>query len=162
MRAWLLGTSLIAPLLLGLGEARAQVQDHAASCVLPNIMRGLIQAALNNSLPALNGGSAGLNLKVDAIVIHSVVNPNEGQPLDAGGFTGPIVCTFAGPLPVGTPYAIQAVSANAAITNIDLLGSEIQTQIQYERNSTGLIEKLMCLSTRSNNDCFRIYPAGTP
>ncbi len=110
MRAWLLGTSLIAPLLLGSGEASALTPDHAGSCVLPNVVRGIIQAALNNQLPELNGGSAGLNLKVDAIVIHSVVNPNEGQPLDVGGFTGPIVCTFAGPLPVGTPYAIQAVT----------------------------------------------------
>ena len=106
MRAWLLGTFLITPLLIGSGEASAVTPDRAGSCVLPNVVRGILQAALNNQLPELNGGSAGLNLKVDAIVIHSVVNPNEGQPLDVGGFTGPIVCTFAGPLPVGTPYAI--------------------------------------------------------
>ena len=131
MRAWLLGTFLIAPLLIGSGEASAVTANHAGSCVLPNVVRGIIQAALNNQLPELNGGSAGLNLKVDAIVIHSVTNPNEGQPLDAGGHTGPIVCTFAGPLPVGTPYSINSVPANEAINTIDLLGSEIQTQIQF-------------------------------
>ena len=164
MRAWLLGTSLLVPLLLGSGEARAlrfRTMRRAACC--PTLSEGIIQAALNNSLPELNGGSAGLNLKVDAIVIHSVVNPNEGQPLDAGGFTGPIVCTFAGPLPVGTPYSINSVPANDSDKRISTCSDRrFRPKSSFERKSTGLIEKLMCLSTRNNNDCFRIYPAGTP
>jgi hypothetical protein len=167
MRAALLATSLVVPLVLGSTEAGAQTANRAASCVLPNIVRGAIQVALNRNLPALNGGSAGSNLKVDAIVIHSVANPNEGQPLDscppgvaAPCYTGPIVCTFSGPLPIGTPYVAATVAANDPITGIDLLGSEIQTQIQYRKNTLtgGVIEKLLCLTTDNNNDCFKITP----
>ena len=159
MRKGLLAILVAAPLIHGAGEAAAQTANRAASCVLPSIVRGAIQLALNARLPGLDGGTAGSALKVDAIVIHSVTNPNEGQPLEGGGFTGPIVCTFAGPLPIGTPYDIASTSASAPITGIDLLTSEIQTQLQYQRNSNGVIEKLMCLSTKSNNDCFRIFPA---
>ena len=161
MRAALLAVSLFVSFILAAHEAAAQTANRAASCVLPNLVRGAIQVALNARLPALNGGTAGSNLKVDAIVIHSVTNDNEGQPLDAGGFTGPIVCTFSGPLPIGTPYAIASTSANDPIPSLDLLASEIQTQVQYRRNSNDVIEKLMCLTTRNNNDCFRISPAGT-
>jgi hypothetical protein len=159
MRAALLAISLLVPLTMTANKAAAQTANRAAGCVLPNIVRAAIQVALNVRLPALNGGTAGSNLSVDAIVIHSVTNDNEGQPLDGGGFTGPIVCTFSSPLPVGTPYNIASTGANTPINGIDLLASEIQTQVQYRRNSNNVIEKLMCLTTRNNNDCFRISPA---
>ena len=161
MRASLLALAVAAPLGLAASEAAAQTADRAARCVLPNALRAAIQIALNANLPPLNGGRLGSNLAVDVIVIHSVANRNEGQPLDAGGFTGPIVCSFAGPLPVGVPYQIRPTQANTAINNIDLLASEIQTQVQYRR-ADGKTEKQLCLTTQNKNECFRIVPPGTP
>jgi hypothetical protein len=159
MRATLLGMSLLVPLLLTAGEASAQTADRAASCSLGGGVAALIRLQLNNALAGLNGGTAGSNLKVDAIVVYSVTNPNSGQPLDGGGFTGPILCTFTdGLLPAQTKYSTQATSASAPIPDVDVLASEIQTSLQYRRNSNSVIEQLMCLSTKSNNDCFRIFP----
>jgi hypothetical protein len=163
MRAALLAMSVLVPLTMAAPEAAAQVaEDRAAKCVLPNIVRGAIQVALNANLGPLNGGRAGSNLAVDVIVIHSVNNENEGQPLNGGGFTGPIVCSFAGPLPIGVPYQIRNTTADTPVNNIDLLASEIQTQVQYRRRSDGKKEKQLCLTTKTNNDCFRIVPPGTP
>ena len=49
MRAWLLGTSLLVPLLLGSGEARALRPGPCRELRAAQHYAGLIQAALNNS-----------------------------------------------------------------------------------------------------------------
>ena len=159
MRPVFLATTLLLPLVLGAQDAAAQTADRAASCKLGGGVSAAIRLQLNAALAALNGGTAGSNLKVDAIVVYSVSNPNGGQPLDGGGFTGPILCTFTdGLLPAQTKYDIDSTNANDPISGIDILASEIETRVQYQRNSNSAIELLMCLSTKSNNDCFRLYP----
>ena len=165
------GAVALALALTGTSPAQAQTSpnaepNQAAACVLRGGVAALIRLQLNAAIANLDGGSFGSNLKVDAIVIHSVSNPNNGQPLDppnAGKFTGPIVCTFQeGFVPPQVPYAIAPTTANTAIPDIDLLASDVQTSIQFERNSNSQIEKLLCLSTKQNNSCFRIYPASGP
>lgn len=164
MRAALLAMSLFTPLALTATEATAQSADRAASCTLSGGgLSSAIRIQLGRALPGLDtGGTGSPNLRVDAIVIYAVGNPNNGQPLGGGAYTGPIVCTFAdGLLPAQTKYSIASTSANDPISGIDVLASEIQTLVQYERNANAnsTIEQLMCLSTKSNNQCFRIFPA---
>lgn len=162
MRTTLLAMSLLIPLTFATGEAAAQSADRAAACSLRGGASAVIRAQLNNALAGLNGGTLGSNLRVDAIVIYSVTNPNMGQPLDGGGFTGPILCTFQdGLLPAQPPYSTQSTSASTPIENIDVLASEIQTTLQYRRTTNSVTELLMCLSTKSNDDCFRVFPTGS-
>jgi hypothetical protein len=162
MRTTLLGMSLLLPLALAAGDAAAQSADRAASCTLGGGVSTLIRTQLNDVLPALNGGTGLANLKIDAIVIYSVTNPNMGQPLEAGGFTGPILCTFNDRLfPAPTKFSTQSASASTPIADIDVLASEIQSTLQYQRTSNSVTELLMCLSTKSNNDCFRVFPTGS-
>ena len=162
MRTKLLGMSLLIPLALATGEATAQTADRAAACSLGGGVSAAIRLQLNNALAGLNGGAFGSNLRVDAIVIYSVTNPNLGQPLDGGGYTGPILCTFAdGILPAQTKYSTQSADASDPIPNVDVLASEIQTTLQYRKTTNSVTELLMCLSTKNNDDCFRVFPTGS-
>lgn len=164
MRPVLLATSLLLPLLIGAQEAAAQSVDRATSCKLGGGLSTLIRVQLAKVLPGLaSGGTLAPNLRVDAIVVYAVDNPNNGQPLGDGAFTGPILCTFTdGLLPAQTKYDIDSTNANDPISGIDILASEIETRVQYRRNSNSAVELLMCLSTKSNNDCFRLFPAVGP
>lgn len=156
MRASLVGVATLASLVLAAGDVRAQfAANQAGSCVLGNGAKSALEQSLKN-----DAGLTG-NLSVDVIVIHSVANPNEGQPIGGGNFTGPIVCTFRGSSGA-VLNSITPTNANTKIPasgTIDILGTELVSAIQYRRNSNNLIEKLMCLTTDNNNNCFTIAPA---
>jgi hypothetical protein len=164
MRASLVGLATLASLALGSGEVHAQfAANQAGKCVLGTGALSALEQSLKN-----DAGLTG-KLSVDAIVIHSVANPNEGQPIGANNFTGPIVCTFKGPK---SNYVIADAPQDAntripASGKIDILGTEITTAIQYRAPSAiqsppngGTIKKLMCLTTDSSNNCFIIAPPG--
>jgi hypothetical protein len=163
MRASLVGLATLAALVLASGDVRAQfVANQAGKCVLGNGALSAIEQSLKNDVPGL-----GANLSVDAIVIHSRANPNEGQPIagPGGNYTGPIVCTFKGPSNANLNDIADAPNdANTRIPasgNIDILGTEIVSAIQYRTNpDPGVTKKLMCLTTDNSNNCFIIAPHG--
>lgn len=167
MRRTLTGAALALLLSAGTAWAAPLQANKAGSCVLIGATAALLKAAL-----VVANAKQGLGLKgptalsIDSIVIRSAANTNGGQPLTAGGTTGPIVCTFdRSQISPQVPYAIEPVNptpANplpAAPGTMNLVTSQIDTWLQYKRNPTGKTENLICLSAGDNSNCFRISPA---
>jgi hypothetical protein len=137
--------------------------NRAGSCVLPGGTAGLLKLALAVANAQQSLGLSIGGVTIDSIVIRSAALPNGGQPLTAGGHTGAIVCTFNRlQISPQTPYAIAPTTASTPIEDIDLLASQIDTWIQYSRNPSGPTENLFCLSTRNNDDCFKVTPNSGP
>jgi hypothetical protein len=141
--------------------------DHAFGCQLGLVTKTTIQAAIKLLHPQLK------DVSVDFIVAHSVPNENDGQPLKANPtrFTGPIVCSFSGGVPVPPPpFKIARTTENTVIpdelpnnggaTKVDVLSTQQQWVLQYrfkDGDKQGQIEKRICQTVDGNTDCFRLF-----
>jgi hypothetical protein len=129
-------------------------------------------AGLIRSVGAGNGLQQS-TAEVSFVVVYTLDNDNDGQPLSGSGsnFTGPVICTnpqavnitaFAkdrSPLKEITDIPTQTDPGNA--TSADILESEEALILQYRLNNggnAGDIEKRVCHTTEGNVDCFRIFP----
>jgi hypothetical protein len=148
-----------------------------AGCTLSNTtvndIRSAIQAGQNIDKP---------NVEVSYLVVYSSNNPNNGQPLTAGGFTGPVICT-APAVPPFPQVLIEKTTESEDIpnsadqpgaTSVDLLDISEALVLRYSYQPTGAAlkkESRFCHTVahsgtggfsspppETNTDCFRIYP----
>jgi hypothetical protein len=160
MRLTSLATALVLACCTTAASAAPLTANRAGSCVLPGGTAGVLKLALAVANAQQSLGLDIGDVAIDSIVIRSAALPNGGQPLSAGGHTGAIVCTFNRlQISPQTPYAIAPTTASTSINDIDLMATQIDSWIQYSRNPSGPTENLICLSTRNNDDCFKITPA---
>jgi hypothetical protein len=137
----------------------APVADRVfAGCTFTTADLQLLLNIPNSSLNKFVGDA----IQGSYILIYVRANPNDGQPLDAGGFTGPVLCinsdtetidqtTETTPIPNSTNHP--------GVTSVDIRGAETAFHLQYELNPTpGDIEKRVCHSVAGNTDCYFIQP----
>ena len=102
------------------------------------------------------------NPRVDFVVVYSLNNPNDGQPMPGGGggFTGPALCSRLATTPPPLPVVSVSPPVNQAAPipgTVDLLAVETAVITQYNTPSgSSNVEKLFCHSVGTSNDCFRI------
>ena len=134
--------------------------DHPFGCQLGLITKTTIETAIKLLYPQFS------SVAIDFIVVNSVPQDNDGQPLKTGGTTGPILCSFSGGIPVPpTPYRIATTTESTLIpggdaASVDILSNQQQSVLQYRINGgtrNGQIEKRVCQTTDGNTDCFRLF-----
>jgi hypothetical protein len=136
----------------------AAAEAQTANRVVGNCV---LQTATISNLRADLQESAGIaNPRIDFVIVYSIANPNDGQPI-AGGFTGPVLCgrVAFGTLPaVQVQPVLETAPIPAGAGTIDLLGIEnaLITQYKSSGGTTADIEKRFCHTAGANNDCFRI------
>jgi hypothetical protein len=97
--------------------------------------------------------------EVAFVIVYSVNNDNDGQPLQVGGTrgaTGPVLCLN------DDLFDIQSTSQTAAIPqsgNANFLDMEQVFIVRYQLVATGEIQKVLCHTVNENVDCVRISPA---
>jgi hypothetical protein len=107
------------------------------------------------------------NLKVAFVVVYTL-NDHDGQPLSAGGFTGPVLCI--NPDVVGVKSRLQTdhlPDPSTGATSIDTKDAEDVFILRYVLNSEdegvgGTNEKVICHSVGDQVNCFRISPLLVP
>jgi hypothetical protein len=140
-----------------------------AGCQLDYYTAEQIRSAI-----AAGTGMSPYGIDVSFIVVYSLSETNDGQPLAAGGSTGPIICRTDG-------VAIERTTEQEDLPNaadhgedaesVDLLDVEEALALRYQVNygEGSSTEKRFCHSlsstdgatnqpTETNVDCFRIYP----
>jgi hypothetical protein len=133
------------------------VKDHAwGSCTLSATVQNAIKNALQAESPAFG------TVSVDFIVVHAVATQNDGQPLQSGGNTGVVLCTFPGTSTKVTAETTPIPNATdqPGSTNIDILQVQQQAVQQYKINDgarANKIEKRVCQTTQGNTDCWRVF-----
>ena len=90
------------------------------------------------------------NVEVAFVVVYSLKNPNDGQPVGSSGFTGPIICT-APSFSITDP---GVVSQTTDIPSANILDAEDAFFLRY--SSGGSIQKRVCHTVGSNTDCFTV------
>lgn len=99
-------------------------------------------------------------VRVSFVVVYTLANPNDGQPLKggAGTFTGPVLC--AAPSLPGIGVGVEKIDEQADIANIDIRAAEEALILQYKPAGAadGRTEKRFCHTAANNTDCFRIFP----
>jgi len=139
------------------GATTSPVKDHAwGGCTLSATVRDTIKNALQAESAAFG------TVSVDFIVVHAVVTQNDGQPLNSGGNSGVILCTFPGTSAKVTTETTPIPNATdqPGSTNIDVLQVQQQAVQQYKINDgarANKIEKRVCQTTQSNTDCWRVF-----
>ena len=106
----------------------------------------------NGGIPASN--SAG-SRQVAFVVIYSISNDNNGQPVGTRDVTGPVVCTNRDVVDIVTTQQTNAIPETGAGT-VDVLDAESAFLLRYRVNNSGLFEKRICHTVDSDADCFRL------
>ena len=92
--------------------------------------------------------------EVAFVVVYSLNNDNDGQPVAVqgqSGFTGPIICRnneVAG--------SIADTSQTTDVGNVSILDAEEAFVLRVQSGSS--IAKRVCHTVNNNTDCFRISP----
>jgi hypothetical protein len=181
--------ALTAALLVGsTAHALAQAPDPAADhvwggCVLSTGEGGTVGSLLADIADSDSADEDPdldqENLQVGFVVVYTLGNPNDGQPIDGGGFTGPVICLNPnlvdvtafeddGETPLTETSAIPDDTGPDGADSVDLLAAEEVFILQYEINDDdeesfidGNIEKRICHTVAGNSDCFIVSPAPT-
>lgn len=122
---------------------------------------GLLQAALT-----ISGGDKNAlvsnNIEASYILIYVRPNPSDGQALDAGGFTGPVLCANGATDSIEQTTETTPLPVQPDATSVDVLGGEQAFHLRYEVNggaSDGQTEKRVCHTTDAGVvDCFLVQP----
>lgn len=99
--------------------------------------------------------------EVAFVIVYSVNNDNDGQPLQVGGTrgaTGPVLCLN------DDLFDIQGTSQTAPIPpggTANFLDLEQVFIVRYQL-PTGVIEKVLCHTVNENTDCVRVFPGSAP
>jgi hypothetical protein len=113
-----------------------------------------LDAATVTALQGDVGAGVGANgvPEVAFVVVYSINNDNNGQPIP-GGTTGPVLCTNPNaPLPLATP-------ADTDILGIDILDSAEAFLLRFEGSGgTTEPETRFCHTTNANVDCYLLGP----
>jgi hypothetical protein len=141
----LAAAALAAALLIGVsGAALAQTADRVwADCQLsPETVTSLLGDV--GGIASNNAGSQ----EVAFVVIYSISNENNGQPVETRDFTGPVICR--NPAVVG----ITATQQTDPIGTVDILDAASAFLLRYRDGGT--LRNRVCHTVDSNTDCFRI------
>jgi hypothetical protein len=114
--------------------------------------------------------------EISFVVVYTLSNDNNGQPLGEAGFTGPVICVNPaeagitafeageGPRLTETSDIPTETDPGGAAT-VDILEAEESFIVKYQLNggaNGGDIEKRVCHTVDGNVDCFIIFPAEGP
>jgi hypothetical protein len=94
------------------------------------------------------------DVEIAFVVVYSLNNDNNGQPLD-GVATGPILCTNDDFL---DPTAAAANDVIPPSGTVDIFDSSEAFLLRYEENETTDTETRFCHTTNANVDCFLLEP----
>lgn len=169
------GRTLVAAAVAGLMGTAAPawsdvpdpVKGHVwAGCVLDvrlggNQTNDTVADLKENIIAGSNGKITNpANIDVAFIVVYSVNNDNDGQPV-SGGHTGPIIC-------INKSLGVEVTSQTAPIppagsdaSSVDTLDAEDAFILRYVLNggiNDGKKEKVICHTVNDQTDCFRISP----
>lgn len=125
--------------------AECTLQDGETNIAVA--LEDLIDDQGGNAIDDRTTGSAPANIEVAFVVVYSLANVHDGQPVGSSGFTGPIICTAPG-------FSIEETSQTDTISNANILDAEDAFILRYERN--GNTEKRICHTVASNTDCFTV------
>ena len=100
-------------------------------------------------------GIAGDDIEIAFVVVYSLNNDNNGQPL-AGAATGPVLC--ADPTVTGTPAETTADAQIPPEGTVDIRDSSEAFLLRYEASGTTEAETRFCHTTNANVDCFQLGP----
>jgi len=151
VRSWLgaaiagAGFALAFSTLVSVLPASAQEANRIwAGCTLGDLAADLEEQIQNQS------GSGPRNIadaEVAFVVVYSLNNGNDGQPVGTSGFTGPVICTAPG-------FSIATTSQTATINNANILDAEDAFFLRYQVGSS--VRKRVCHTVGSSTDCFTV------
>jgi hypothetical protein len=123
-----------------------------AQCVLHS---DTVNALINDMTNSPQGNRLGTAKEVAFVVIYSFQD-NDGQPLGAGGFTGPVLCRNTTVVP-NVATTLQTASIGTSSRPVDVLDVENAFILRYQESGTTNIEKRFCHTVDANSDCFRLH-----
>jgi hypothetical protein len=106
--------------------------------------------ALEDSLTAPGSGIDDAP-EVAFVVVYSLNHDNDGQPLQTGGSTGPVICR--NDAVAGT---IADTSQTTDVGNVTILDAEEAFLLRVQSGSSNA--KRVCHTVNNNTDCFQISP----
>jgi hypothetical protein len=170
------GRALVAAAVAGLmgmaapawSDVPDPVKGHVwAGCVLDvrlggNQTNDTVADLKENIIAGSNGKITNANnIDVAFIVVYSVDNDNDGQPV-SGGFTGPIICINKSKVGIGETLQTDEIPADGTEADtVDTLDAEDVFILRYVLNggtNDGVKEKVICHTVNDQTDCFRISP----
>jgi len=168
-------TALASTLIMG-GSIEALAQDppgpQADKVWGGCLLSGATVTELIADLEAAGGIASG-QAEVSFVVVYTLTNNNNGQPLGSN-FTGPVICTDpdavditafdkngeSGGVRLKETTDIPAQTGPAGATSVDIKSAEEVFVLQYQLNdgaNDGDTENRVCHTTDANVDCFRIF-----
>jgi hypothetical protein len=133
-------------LLVGVsGAPLAQTADRVwADCELsPDTVNALLGHV--GGLTSNNAGSQ----EVAFVVIYSISNDNNGQPVGTRDFTGPVICRNTAVVGIPTP-----AQQTDPIGTVDILDAASAFLLRYRDGGT--LRNRLCHTVDSTTDCFLI------
>ena len=121
-------------------------------CELSSALAGDLETLIDTQ-----GGTSGssaiddrpdASIEVAFVVVYSLNNVNDGQPVGSAGFTGPIICA-------APSFSVQPTTQTPDIPSADLLDAEDAFILRYR--SDGNTQKRICHTVGSSTDCFRVF-----
>jgi hypothetical protein len=91
------------------------------------------------------------DIEIAFVVVYSLNNDNNGQPLD-GGATGPVLCTNPALVDPTETFADEEIPLEGTI---DILDSAEAFLLRYQDGETA---SRFCHTTNANVDCFLLEP----
>lgn len=108
-----------------------------------------------DALSADIAGGQGIGTpEVAFVVVYSLNNDNDGQPVTVqgqGGFTGPVICRNE-----GVAGSIAGTTQTDDVGPVTILDAEEAFVLRYQSDSS--IAKRVCHTVNNNTDCFRLSP----
>lgn len=128
--------------------ALGQTANRLGLCTLDSTTVGALAGDVGDAVTGVNSSA----VEVAFVVVYSISNDNNGQPV-AGGTTGPVLCTNPNaPIPFET-------SADTDIPGIDILDSAEAFLLRFEGSGgTTEPETRFCHTTNANVDCYLLGP----
>lgn len=146
-------TALAALLVAGSSvQALAQTAGHVwAGCVLTDDAVTELEASV--------AAGAGIGTpEIAFVVVYSLNNDNDGQPV-TGGVTGPVICRNNAVVSAPVPTT-QTNDIGSASDTVTVLDGEEAFLLRYQFDDPPQdIEKRVCHTVDSETDCFLIVPA---
>jgi hypothetical protein len=129
-------------------------------CVLDTQEGGTVDNLLADldagGIPASNNSGS---RQVAFVVVYSISNDNNGQPIGTRDLTGPVICTNRNVVDIVTTEQTRSIPETGGGT-VDILNAASAFSLRYRVNNSGLFENRLCHTVDSNADCFRISRTG--
>ena len=144
--AMLMSLSLVGAVSPAFGQAN-QVGTCNLSSTTVNSLRSDVASGI---------GSAAGDVEVAFVVVYSINNDNNGQPV-ATGTTGPILCTNATVVNRETTDQTTQIPSSGTV---DIFDSSEAFILRYQHSGASEAESRFCHTVNANVDCFHLSPPG--